>query len=987
MNRHPTAWTIALVLLFTVVLSLLPLPESLQPLALRRDGVGPTLLAALLPRNGRQTLDEMRHAHLGQATDGGQPAALSDLFTVTASPGLSGDAPVARVPASDGPGDGAVATRDATDGERAGARDVDPDFWLRTNSAPPLAWLNAGAKSFGDFRRIEALARKVGAAHRDIEEGCLDAAPPRAENAAPREEGTHPVAASTLPASDPAVTTDTPGRGDHSAFVQTAAAPCQRRALDPFFDALGEIEAGERRDAVRIVHIGNSLIASDYVAGTIRRQLADRYGSGGIGFLFVDRPTRISGSFDRTGKASPGWDIALLTDKGDRSRHGLSAARYTSRQGAREEVRFTLDGSRTAEIAWLARADGGEIDVSIDGDRREAAISTRGRPGQAAFTEVALPKGARELTLRTRGGPVELFGVTLENGKPGIVHDTYGLPGGTAEVFLQADEAIFGAQIAARAPALVLIMLGGNETYEMSRGWMSAAEARRTIGGLLDRVRADVPEAACLVTSPLDAGVRSASGNISPRPFGPEVREILREEALGRGCAFFDMQGAMGGVGSAARWFEVGLMSEDLVHPRAKGAELLGHLIVSALERARLTRAATAAGLRVDPPGIGAPERLERFFEKLDALAAGTRPSPVGVVQIGASHTAAHFFTDTAREKLARKFGGAGRGFVAAGAPSKRLRQAGVERATIGTWKIHDARDFPPGGVWGLTGIRAEGAPGARHVWRFGLDDAPSSESGTLALYYLDAPELAGHIEVRIDGGAPIEIALGAVAEKSARVARWPIEGAVHEIDVTNESTSTLTLFGAALDFDGPGIRWDALGLPGATAILADGFDKTAFAAQLAERRADLLVLFYGTNEAALADLDPEALRGHYASFLDMLKGASPGADCLIIGPTDRLDLARGPQALAPSMALANQTIREVARAAGCAFWSARRAMGGARSMLRWQEAVPQLGHRDGVHLTPKGYGILATALTDALFDEWRAHGAKRARKTAESAP
>ena len=43
--------------------------------------------------------------------------------------------------------------------------------------------------------------------------------------------------------------------------------------------------------------------------------------------------------------------------------------------------------------------------------------------------------------------------------------------------------------------------------------------------------------------------------------------------------------------------------------------------------------------------------------------------------------------------------------------------------------------------------------------------------------------------------------------------------------------------------------------------------------------------------------------------------------------------------------------------------------MGGTRSMKRWQEAG--LGHKDGVHLTPKGYKVLADALADALLREF----------------
>ncbi|MDR0966222.1 MAG: GDSL-type esterase/lipase family protein [Myxococcales bacterium] len=946
MNRHPTAWTIALLILFAVALSLLPIPESLRPLAFQKNGVGPTLLAVLFPQHKHQTLAEARHAHLDEPTTQ-QPTTLTDLLTVPSAslePVASARSDELGAPAhvAVGGGGGGGGEPESLD-EAAVSPEIQnaPGFWLRTNSAPTLAWLSAGAKAFGEFRRIEALAQQLNASHRDIEEGCLDA---------------------------PELDTDTDsGATDRS---------CRRRALDPFFDALAEIERGVRSEPVRIAHIGNSLIASDYVAGTIRAQLSERYGAGGIGFLFVDRPTRISGSFDRTGKASAGWQIALLTDKGDRSRHGMGGARFTSKEGSTESVRFDLKGSQRADIAWLARPDGGAIDVAIDGQRQAQPIETRGALGTPAFSRIELPRGAKTLTLTTRGGPVELFGVTLENGKPGIVHDTYGLAGGTAQVFLQADEAIFGAQLQARDPALVLIMLGGNEAYEMSRGWMKLDTTRKTIAAFIDRVRGQVPDAACLVTSPLDAGIRTADGNIQPRPFTDDVRTLLREAALERGCAFWDMLDAMGGVGAAARWFEAKVMSEDLVHPRAKGAEVLGHLLVTALERARLIRDSSRADLLADPPGIGAPERLTRFFDKLSELDAGIRRSPVNVAQIGASHTAAHFFTDAARARLSKKFGGAGRGFVAAGASSKRLRNAGVERERIGTWEILDARERPAGEPWGLTGIRAMGQPGARHVWRFGLDDIPSKDKGTLCLYFLDRPGVTGHIEVKIDGAPPLELPLGTVEAMTARAERWEVDGPKHTLEITlhgNDDTP-LSIFGAALDLDKPGIRWDALGLPGSTAILADGYDKDVYSAQLATRQADLLVLFYGTNEAALPDLDGEALRQRYGSLLDTLRAASPDADCLILGPTDRLDPKQGAFALAPSMDLANQTIREIAREKGCAFWSTRRAMGGTRAMLRWQETTPPLGHADGVHLTPKGYQVLSNALTDALLDEWQAH-------------
>lgn len=984
MAAHPTIWTIGLALALATAMSFMPLPESLRPFPFQKDGVLPTLSATLLPKQSHKTLDEIRHEKLPPPVTTATQDELAGLLALAAPPP---SASAAMAPESDGDsgvpevGEGQAASTAAQDGgapdpaaaqtDASGTavadvgidggeaegnqmqeRPSDPAYWLATRSAPPLAWLSAGVKEKQDFVRIEGFSSMIGLTVPDIEESCRDAASPAAAKDSAAERPAAPSA-----------------DGE-------AAGRCGVLALDPFFDAIEEVVAGRRALPVRIAHFGNSLIASDFVAATIRRELSERYGSGGTGFLLVDRPTRISGNFDRTGMASEeGWEVALLTDKGERVDFGLAGARFVGNVhgGKGASVRFDLKGVSSAEVFWIHRKDSGEIEVAVDGHHLHS-IHTKGEARESAVTPLKIPAGSKELTLTAKGGPVELYGVSLENGRPGIVHDTYGLAGGTADVFLQANEAVFRQQLQARAPTLAIVMLGGNETYEMTRGWMDEAKARRTVVGFIQRIREDAPDAACLITSQLDAGVKNAAGEITPRPFAEEVRNILREEALSHGCAFWDMFAAMGGQGSVARWFAADAMNEDLVHPRIKGAEALGHALVIALEKARLKRPGPALAVRDDPPGIGGGERLDGFFRKLDDLKSGRRVESVNVVQIGASHTAAHFFTDQARKRLGEVFGVAGRGFVAAGKPSKRLANAGVDRQMNGRWKVEDARDHVHGGAFGLTGIRAEGMPGSSHVWQFGIGEKDLGQEGVLTLHWLDGKDLHGQLSVKVDGNEPEDIRMGQTDLPHAlKLHRIDVKGPTHSIQVTNASPdkAKLMLFGASLDLKVPGIRWDALGLPGATARLADTFDEEVFSQALADRHADLIVTFYGTNEAALDRLSGQEMAKHYRSVIRKFRAASPGADCLVIGPTDRLAPKKGPQALAPGMALSNATAREVAWQEGCAFWSSRSAMGGVRSMKRWQEAG--LGNRDGVHLTPKGYAVLADGLADALLQEWEA--------------
>ena len=142
-----------------------------------------------------------------------------------------------------------------------------------------------------------------------------------------------------------------------------------------------------------------------------------------------------------------------------------------------------------------------------------------------------------------------------------------------------------------------------------------------------------------------------------------------------------------------------------------------------------------------DPPGLrGAPAALTSTFQRMRELEGKSAPR-LGIVQMGASHTSAHYFSDAVRGTLSKRFGDAGRGFIAAGKPSERLAESKVVRELEGDWQVLDALGATPGEAWGLTGIRAEGAPGASLRIRFCDGCAPAKEpAGRLSLYYLDGP-------------------------------------------------------------------------------------------------------------------------------------------------------------------------------------------------------------------------------------------------------
>ncbi len=900
---------------------------------------------------------------------------------------------------------------------------------------------------------------------------------------------------------------------------------CLRTALDPYFDALRQAREPTARAPVRIVVLGTSLIASDHITDVARRRLMARHGPGGTGYLYVDRPTRNAGRDVRCGKATSGWQIDKLTDEKYAPNLGLAGVAFISPANDAQSVSFNCSGQRLAELFIATQPHGGELEVKIDGDV-VAELSTDGDAVRPATAIVEIPEGSRRLELKTRAGPVRVDGVSLETGLPGVIFDALGLPGGAAYVFLRSNEEVFGAQLLARRPALVVLMMGGNEAFDLSLNRYTPQEAEKNFEVLIERVRRWAPQAAILLASPPDAGVWRMDKSINPRKETAIVSQFLHEVAKRERIAIWDMQAAMGGEGAIERWWNAGLMNEDLVHPVGVGGDVFGYLMDMALERARVknearlmaarmqnrrsppiprslspvgeragvrgaspkaskklkaprrgrdggtlrrdggtwtrdagtstrdagtstrdggtstrdagtstrdggtvardggtstrdagtlardggaprdagTLARTAPppadagawvelpapdagapnpdGGRPTPtkwpsgPGLSNPAGLTRFFERLKALET-TKAGRVAILQIGASHTAAQHFTDTARSVLADRFGYAGRGYVAAGKAFERLQRSGVERTMQGSWTLLDAMKVKtPGERWGLTGIRAIGRPGASAEFLFDEPRSGDDDSARVQVYALEEPGM-GPLKIQVD--QKLEKSLTPPPAESmtrVRVVELGASGSHHTIRIENPGPGDVTVLGVSHELMRPGIVYDALGLPGSTAVTFSNYDAETLVAQLKARQPDLYVMFFGTNEAALPPQGLEAVRAAYPKIIANLRIAAPDAACLFLGPTDRMSKKKKATTWkeTQSMDEVYDILREVAARNDCAFWETRDAMGGEGSIEKWRKNRPPLANKDHVHLTTEGYRLLATEMVEDVleaYDDW----------------
>src|SRR5207253_10574104 len=81
--------------------------------------------------------------------------------------------------------------------------------------------------------------------------------------------------------------------------------------LDRFFAKVSALDKTQE-GTVRILHLGDSHVAADYITGTTRRWLQHRFGQAGRGFVAVDQRAEYSGR--RLHRK--GWKRTRIVDKG-----------------------------------------------------------------------------------------------------------------------------------------------------------------------------------------------------------------------------------------------------------------------------------------------------------------------------------------------------------------------------------------------------------------------------------------------------------------------------------------------------------------------------------------------------------------------------------------------------------------------------------------------------------------------------------------------
>lgn len=235
----------------------------------------------------------------------------------------------------------------------------------------------------------------------------------------------------------------------------------------------------------------------------------------------------------------------------------------------------------STKILYHQTVEPQKVTISIDSGE-ELTVDLPAGPPAPAVIEVRSPKAISTLALRTVSLDFRWQGLELPpRTNTRLTIDSFGYPGATVASFQKINSAYFSQWFIDNPYNVVVLWYGTNEGNVPNFDGSSYASL---LNESLSKVRQLFPSSQCILLSPGDRGVvsRITRGKHRKRLkmtqrraallkfslIHAQIATIQAQIANQYGCSAFNLQRAMGGNGSAYRWYksQPRKMAVDLIH-------------------------------------------------------------------------------------------------------------------------------------------------------------------------------------------------------------------------------------------------------------------------------------------------------------------------------------------------------------------------------------------------------------------------------------
>lgn len=325
-----------------------------------------------------------------------------------------------------------------------------------------------------------------------------------------------------------------------------------------------------------------------------------------------------------------------------------------------------------------------------------------------------------------------------------------------------------------------------------------------------------------------------------------------------------------------------------------------------------------------------------------------------------------------------------------------------LRRHCMDKWKSDLAYVARNTGIPTGVGLNVLNGETEAYLWFDLRNESGEADVSSVELFFHQAPG-NGSISISVDDGPENKISLDGTQGFGSLtiIGNHPLS--LLKIRVTE---MPVQLNGMFLNYrQAPAATLDSFGIPGATVRAWQQLDPVYFSEYFKDRKYDLVMLEYGTNEGNAAPFDAVGYAKTLEQSLKNLRQVFPKSECLLIAPGDRgVLIPRSRKVKKPNknksayakkdkdgqkikprdrvtyeysavdllrFSAIHEKISTIQKDVGarysCKVWSMQTAMGGQGSSYAWLLSNPALMSKDLTHFTIKGYQRLAQELASSL--------------------
>lgn len=352
--------------------------------------------------------------------------------------------------------------------------------------------------------------------------------------------------------------------------------------LAPFYEKLYQLKK-LKNPTVSILQIGDSHVQADIMSSTTRSLFQLEFGNAGRGLVFPGRVGRTNESLNLYSSSTGNWETKRIIYTNQPVPIGIGAMTLqTKESGISLNLKTKSNDSLSYafnEITFLYQKDFTSYNLIIK-DSVGQPIAYAGSYTHEAtnVSRIQLPYLTHQLEFQTFQATAlqnqfTLYGLILENGKPGIFYHATGGNGAKVKHYVEAQ--YFSEQTKELSPDLIIISLGTNEAIEHPYIDPKFSEH---LDKFINQLREQNPFALFLLTTPLDFYKKKSRRN----PGVEVIREQLLDYANQHNIAYWDSYLTGGGKHSADVWKKNNLLQNDGIHFTKAGYQLQGKLLFEA---------------------------------------------------------------------------------------------------------------------------------------------------------------------------------------------------------------------------------------------------------------------------------------------------------------------------------------------------------------------------------------------------------------------